>query len=253
MLRYTILFLAGVLGAALNAVVGGGSFVTFPALLAAGVPPIQANASSTFVLWPAVVSSTAAYWKALTVGRRFLFAMAVASIAGGALGALLLLRTPPSNFVRLVPWLMLAATLIFTFGGRIVSARPGEGAGPSARAAAVAVALQVAIAVYGGFFGGGMGIVMLASWSLLGMKDLHGSNALRLLLATLINGTAILLFLANRSIAWGPSLVMVVGSVIGGYGAAAWARRLSQVWLRRIVVAIAWAMTGYFFLTITLG
>ncbi len=253
MLQDALLFFAGALGAILNAVVGGGSFITFPALLAAGVPAVQASASSTFVLWPAVAASTLAYWRELTVPKRLFVALAVTSLAGGIAGALLLLHIPSSNFVRLVPWLLLVATLIFSLGRRVVESAGERVDERGAGALALAFFLQLAIAVYGGFFGGGMGIMMLAAWSLLGMKGLHGMNALRLVLSVMINGAAIVPFLAHRSIAWRPALVMVLGAVIGGYAGARYARQLSPRWLGRLVVVIAWAMTGYFFLTITLA
>jgi uncharacterized membrane protein YfcA len=252
-LEGAVLFGAALAGGALNAVAGGGSFFTFPSLLLTGVPPIQANATSTVALWPGSLMSVAAYWRELR-GRHGLPLLAGASVLGGLLGALLLLHTPAATFARLVPYLLLAATLLFTFGGaitRYVRARlnlhlAGEPAPPRA-ALAGTVLLQLLIATYGGYFGGGIGILMLASLALLGMENIHEMNALKTLMATCINGVAVAAFVLAGAVAWPQALLMLAGSITGGYGAAHYARRLDPRLVRRIVIVTGFGLTLYFF------
>lgn len=241
-----LLFLVAALGGALNAVVGGGSIVAFSALLLAGVPPVTANATTTFALWPAFAASAVAYRRELRPPRPLLLAFAAASMVGGALGALSLLRTPTSVFARLVPWLLLVASALFTFGGA-VSARLRRDATAGHATIVGGTLVQLVIAIYGGYFGGGMGIAMLAAWTALGMTDLHAMNGLRTLLAVLINGVALCAFVAAGVIAWRPGLLMAVSASAAGYFGAAYIRRLDPRWVRRFVIAVAWAMTAYFF------
>jgi uncharacterized membrane protein YfcA len=247
-----VLFYAAALGCALNAVVGGGSFVAFPALLFAGVPAVSANATTAFALWPGALASIIAYRRELKQPPARLWWFGAASVAGGALGALLLMRTPNTTFVRIIPWLMLFATVAFTFG-RALTRRLGllgkGGASDGMGALVVGAAAQLFISIYGGYFGGGMGIVMLATWSLLGMSDLNAMNGLRTLLSALINGVAVAWFISAGAVSWRPGLVMVAGATCAGYGGAALARRIDPEWVRRFVMAVAWAMTGYFFAT----
>jgi uncharacterized membrane protein YfcA len=242
------------LGGALNSVAGGGSFLTFPALIVTGVPPVQANATSTAALWPGSLMSVAAYRRELR-GRRGLALLAGTSVAGGVLGALLLLRTPQAVFVQLVPYLLLAATLLFAFGGALtrhvrqrfrlhVVDSPDM---PAAMLAGVAL-LQLAIATYGGYFGGGIGILMLAALALLGMDDLHAMNALKTLMASCINGVAVLTFVLAGAVAWPQALLMLGAAMAGGYGGAHYARKMDQRLVRRFVIAVGFAMTAYFFL-----
>jgi uncharacterized membrane protein YfcA len=249
-----VLFGAALAGGALNAVAGGGSFLTFPSLLLSGVLPIQANATSTVALWPGSLMSVAAYRRELR-GRRGLLLLGATSLAGGLLGALLLLRTPQGVFVRLVPYLLLLATLLFTFGGtltryvrrRLTLGLAGRAAPPWAALAGVVV-LQLVIATYGGYFGGGIGILMLASLALLGLEDIHEMNALKTLMASCINGVAVVTFVLAGAVAWAPALVMVAGAILGGYGGAAFARRLPSSAVRGFVIAVGCAMTLYFLL-----
>jgi uncharacterized membrane protein YfcA len=240
---YGLLFLAAAVGGALNSVAGGGSFVAFPALLFAGVAPVPANATNTIALWPASVASVVAYRRELVEVRALLLPLGAAALAGGLVGSVLLLRTPEAIFVWLIPWLLLFATLLFSFGGRIAK-RITRGA----RAPLwLAVVVQLVISVYGGYFGGGMGIMMLAVLTLLGMTHMHRMNALKNVLGTLINGVAVVAFSLAGAVRWGPGAVMVVGGITGGYLGAAGARRVDPKLVRRVVLVIAWAMTVYFF------
>ena len=244
---YVVLFVASVVGGTLNAIVGGGSFVAFPALVFAHVPAVRANATTSFALWPGGLASTVAYRKSLTQGRAVLIAYSMVSLAGGGLGAWLLLHTGERTFVRIVPWLLLFATLVLTFGSPLARRLSGT-AGARPRGALVVGALvQLLIAIYGGYFGGGMGILMLAAWSMLALGDLPAMNGLRSLTAILINGVAVAVFIAARAIAWQPGAVMMAGATVAGYAGAAIARRVDAAKVRRVVIVIAWVMTAIFF------
>jgi uncharacterized membrane protein YfcA len=248
--QIVLLLAAAALGGGLNSVVGGGSFVTFPALVLVGVAPVSANATSTLVLVPGALASTVAYRAHLRQPRGVMPCFVAASLVGGLLGAALLLRTR-DTFARLVPWLLLGATVLFTVGPlvtRRLRLAPAEGAAAvTPRALAVGTVVQLAISIYGGYFGGGMGIMMLALWSLVGLRDIHAMNGLRTLVGALLNMVAFTAFALAHAIAWRPGLLMAVAATLAGYGGAAIARRASPKWMRRFVVAVAWAMTGYFF------
>jgi uncharacterized membrane protein YfcA len=239
-----LLYFAAVMGGAINSVAGGGSFVSFPALLFAGVAPVPANATNTIALWPGSVASVLAYRRELGDVKRELFPLAVAALLGGLAGSLLLLHTAESTFVILIPWLLLFATLLFTFGGAVARRLTHGARAPLALAAVV----QLAISVYGGYFGGGMGIMMLAVLTLLGMTHIHRMNALKNVLGTLINGVAVVAFVVAGAIRWAPGIVMIAGGITGGYAGAAIARRVSPRYVRWVVMVIAWGMTTYFFI-----
>ena len=238
-----LLFFAAVAGGAINSVAGGGSFIAFPALLFAGVPPVPDNATNTIALWPGSLASVLAYRRELGDVKRELLPLAVAALLGGLAGSLLLLHTSESTFVLLIPWLLLFATVLFTFGG-VVARKLTHGARAPLAVAAVA---QLAISVYGGYFGGGMGIMMLAVLTLLGMTHIHRMNALKNVLGTLINGVAVVAFVIAGAVRWAPGVVMIAGGITGGYAGAAIARRVSPRYVRWVVMAIAWGMTTYFF------
>lgn len=242
------LFIAGALGGALNSVAGGGSFIAFPALLFTGVPPIPANATNTIALWTAAAASGSAYRSKLDVPRRMMIPLFTASLIGGLAGAFLLLRTPAHTFLRVLPWLTLGATLLFALGKKLAAGRRSVIEHESSAVALVGATLfQLAVAVYGGYFGGGMGIVMLAMLSALGMSDIHSMNALKSVLGFVINGVAVVVFIAQRAVYWKPGLVMIIGGVLGGYIGARYALKLPQVWVRVFVVLVGSAMTVYFF------
>ena len=236
------LFLAACAGGAINAVAGGGSFISFPALLFTGAAPIPANATNTIALWPGSAASALAYRRELHGVKRELAPLGSASLIGGLAGSLLLLRTPEHAFVLLIPWLLLFATALFSFGGAL-GARVVGGRVPLP----VATAVQVVISVYGGYFGGGMGIMMLAVLSVMGMTDIHRMNALKTVLAALANGVAVVAFVAAGAVDWARGVVMIAGGIAGGYAGAAIARRVDARRVRTLVLAIAWMMTAYFF------
>ena len=288
------LFVAAFVGGALNAVAGGGSFIGLPALIFAGVPAVSANATNTLALWPASMASAWAYRREVAVTRAWVASLGGVSLVGGLVGGLLLMRTSNDAFLRLLPWLLLAAAATFSFGGvlqRVLAPHPAGASAqhPTASAehpaalapehpaaldakhpaalatqhpAALAtqhptaldakhlsvLLVQFLISVYGGYFGGGMGIVMLASLTIAGMTDIHQMNAVKSVLAVAINGVALAEFVALGAIAWTPGVIMIAGGIAGGYAGAATARRVDQRSVRSLVMVIAWGMTLYFFL-----
>lgn len=239
-----LLSLAALAAGALNAVAGGGSFFTFPALLFSGVPPIAANATSATSLWPAGVASAVAFRKDLRHTRRELGLFAAVSVAGGLAGALLLLLTPEQRFAQLVPWLLLIATAIFALGPTITKhLRARHMHAPLA----LVVAIQLVIAIYGGYFGGGMGILMLAAFSALGMDDLHAMNGLKAILGTALNGIAIAAFVLAGIVVWQYALPMLAAGAAGGWIGARGSRRVDARHLRTFVILVGTALTAYFF------
>jgi uncharacterized protein len=241
------LFIAGILGGALNAVAGGGSFVAFPALLFVGVPPIPANATNTIALWTGVTASGGAYRNRLNVPLRVLLPLLITSLIGGIAGAVLLLRTPAHTFMRVLPWLMLGATLLFIFGKKLAGRRASSvGHGATTAAIVGASIFELAVAVYGGYFGGGVGIVNLAMLAAVGMTDIHAMNALKSILGIAINGVAAVVFVVKGAIYWPPAVVMIAGALVGGYFGAHYAQKLPQAWIRRFVILVGAGMTAYF-------
>ena len=242
------LFIAGVLGGALNAVAGGGSFIAFPALLFSGVAPIAANATNTVALWLGVTASSGAYRRHLNISRRVMIPLTITSVIGGIGGAILLLRTPAHTFLRIMPWLMLGATLLFIFGSRLARGSRGSIAHDASRTAITIAALfELVAAVYGGYFGGGLGIVNLAMLAALGMTDIHAMNALKVVLGGIINGLAVVTFVVAGAVAWKQGIIMIAGAVVGGYFGAHYAQKLPQAWIRAFVILVGTGMTVYFF------
>src|SRR5258708_11317362 len=215
----------------------------------AGIAPKIANATNTVALWPGSVASVWAYKKELTARRAELISLGTVSLIGGILGALLLLKTPERTFVQILPLLLRAATLLFSYGGRIckaIRAKMGHHEHRSAVSLVGITILQLVIATYGGYFGGGIGILMLAALSLMGMEEIHSMNALKTILASLINGVAVLTFIIARAVVWPQATLMIVGAIIGGYGGAHYAQRMPPLIVRRFVIGVGMSMTGYF-------
>ena len=243
------LFATGILGGAMNAVAGGGTFFVFPALLFTGLPPVPANATNTVALWPGLAASVRAFWPRLKVTWRLLVPLVAISLVGGVAGATLLIRTPADIFMRLVPWLMLGATALFAFGGRMGrGTAKGQGMEVTAGKVVIATLFELVVSVYGGYFGGGIGILILAMLGAMGMNDIHEMNALKIVLTTLINGIAVVTFIAARAVYWPQALVIVAGAVLGGYFSAHYSQRLPAAWIRSFVLLVGAGMTAYFFL-----
>ena len=241
-----LLLIAAALGAGLmNSVAGGGSFLTFPALVFTGVPSIIANATSTVALFPGVLASAWAYRNDFKAFDRIPLKPAlVVSIAGGIIGALLLLFTSQKMFDVIVPWLLLAATLVFALGPRVMTMlKQQTWIGPK-----TLIGFQFLVGIYGGYFGGAVGIIMLAVWSLAGLRDIHAMNGGRTLLGGVMNAAAVICFIIAGKVWWLQTSMMLVAAVAGGYAGARLAKRAKPSWIRGIVVIISVAVTAAFFL-----
>ncbi|TAM80853.1 MAG: sulfite exporter TauE/SafE family protein [Acidobacteria bacterium] len=243
-----LLFFAALAAGIQNSIAGGGTFFSFPALIISGVPPIQANATSTIALWPGLVASTGAYRKKLPNNARILAPLSLASIVGGYLGAHLLLHTPQRTFMRLIPFLFLGATLLFAFGKSPVrSSGHAEQAGlTSWKMMAGVSVVQFVIAVYGGFFGGGIGILMLAFLTFLPLGDIHSTNAVKTILAAIINLVAVITFILARIVYWPQAVLMLIGAALGGYGGAHFAQKVNPAHVRTFIVCVGLVMSIYF-------
>ena len=243
------LFFAALAAGAINSVAGGGSFISFPALLFIGIPPVNANATNTVALWPGQPASVWAYRGEMrNISRQTLLPLTITGIIGGIAGAYVLLITPQTTFLHLVPWLLLAATVIFMLSGRIAQWLGQRHAQPHAAFTSVhGITLQLLLAFYLGYFGAGAGILMLAMLALLGMDNIHAMNALKAWLTAVSNGVAMLLFIFHRAVYWPEAIVMVVGSVLGGYFGAYFAQKTKPSHVRLIVIVIGFGMTAYFF------
>jgi uncharacterized membrane protein YfcA len=237
-------------GGIMNALAGGGTLLTFPTLVFLGMPAIQANATSTVALLPGAATSMAGYRREVGEHRQWLKTLLVPSLAGGALGSVLLLLTPEKTFARLAPFLVLFATLLFLF--QVVSAHR---AGPRKANAplgiekwAFAWALQFCVAVYGGYFGAGIGILMLVILGFLGLTDIHAMNGLKNFFGICINSVAAGYFIVRGAVVWPVALVMIAGASLGGYAGAFFARRIGKEKARIAVVVIGFGITVLLFL-----
>jgi uncharacterized protein len=230
-----------------NALAGGGAFLTFPTLLAAGLPAIDANASSTVALLPGqfvsawtsrdLLKSMSPEW------RRDLISLSIISLVGGLIGALLLIATPSTAFSALVPWLLLFATVVFA-GGPFLT---GVGARQWLNPFSIKL-VQAAIAIYGGYFGGGVGILMLAALAFYGMRDIRGMNAMKIVLSGMMNVTAAVIFAFSGRVHWLETSVMMVGAMAGGFVGAKAGAFLPTIMVRIFVIAVGAILTVYFFI-----
>jgi hypothetical protein len=240
-------FLAGVL----NAVAGGGSFLSFPAMLNMKMLPVQANATNTVALWPGQLTSVAAYRDDLSKNLRLALPMGLAGLLGGTAGAVVLLITPQTTFLHLVPWLLLVAATIFALSGfisRWIERRKGDAAGaiPQPRRLLVFLSTTV-VCFYIGYFGAGAGFLIITLLSLFGYQDLNEINALKVVSTTLANGVACIIFAVSGQIVWRYCLLAMVTCAIGGYTSARFARMVPQRVLRGIVIFIGFSMAAWFF------
>jgi uncharacterized membrane protein YfcA len=261
-----IIFSAAFAAGMMNSVAGGGTLLTFPALIWMGIDPKSANVTSTIALWPGSFGGMVGYRRELRNSRRFMLWLAPPSVAGGLVGALLLLKTPSSTFAAIVPFLILFATVLFAASEPLMQwlRRKNRGVKPAAILSAStnepdrlphamaepgrawwagAIILQFFSATYGGYFGAGNGIVMLAVLSLLGLTDIHQMNGLKNFFAVCINVIASIYFMIWGPVHWPAALVMTIGAIAGGYGGAGLARRMGRRFARRAVIFIGLAMT----------
>jgi len=244
------LFFAGMAAGAINSVAGGGTLISFPSLVAFGEPEIISNATNTAAMWPGSLSSALGYRKDTLVERGLLVTLAIPSLIGGLLGALILVITPAEIFRRVVPFLVLFATLVLA--SRDVLARKlGRNSTGQEHVTTVGriwgVLLQILVATYGGYFGAGIGILMLGSFSIMGLRDIHRMNAIKTPLAAIINITAFVFFAIKGLVVWPLALLMTTGSIIGGYGGARSAKRVNPSLLHSLVVAVGLLVSGWFF------
>jgi uncharacterized protein len=244
---YPLLFLAALLAGAVNSIAGGGTLLTFPVLLAI-INPVAANATSTLALLPGSIASIWGYRTEVTGSRRWLFLLWPSSLAGGILGALAVTRFPEQVFENLVPWLLLTASTLLLIQrpiARWIGAHPHDQ--PKRGTLVAVIFFQLLVAIYGGYFGAGIGILMLSSLAFMGIPDIHRMNALKAVLGSTINGVTAVVFIISKVVVWKYALVMAVASIIGGYAGARLARKLPAANARMIVIAIGFGVAAYTF------
>lgn len=253
MTEYLILCLSALAAGAMNALAGGGTLLTFPALLYA-LPPgdasrVIANATSTVALVPGSLASAWGYQREVVAVRSWIWLLFMPSLIGGLIGALLVTRLPPQLFATLVPWLILIATLLFMLQPLIARwtgiGRPHSAPGTAAKAGIVA--FQFLVAIYGGYFGAGIGILMLSALALMGLDDIHRMNAAKSFLAIIINGISVAVFVLESKVAWTYCAAMAVAAIVGGYLGARMSRRIPRTLVRWAVIAIGLGLAARFF------
>jgi uncharacterized membrane protein YfcA len=238
-----VAFAAAFVAGAINSVAGGGTLVSFPALIWLGLGSVTANATSTVAIWPGTVGSAWGYRRELRGAEPRFLALIAPSLAGGLLGAWLLNHTPASTFDRLVPYLILFATLLFMAQEPIQRMLgTGDARHKSTAWFVGAMLFQLTVGLYGGYFGAGIGILMLAALSIMGLSDIHEMNSLKVVFGGSVNGIAAAYFIWARMVDWRYVVLMAVAAVAGGYGGAGVARKLGRTAVRRIVIAIGFGM-----------
>jgi uncharacterized membrane protein YfcA len=242
-----LLAVAGLMGGAANAVAGGGTFFTFPAMVATGLSTLSANATSAIGLVPGCVAIAAAYRKETVASWRSGLLYGIAGIIRGMAGALLLIRLGDEGFRPLVPWLLGLATLTFALGERIqgLSLRLAHGRRPNA---AVRFFIILVIGIYGGFFGAGLGIMALAALTVIEPPDYHRSNAIKNLIAAGSQSTASVLFVVGGLVDWRAAIITIAAAICAGYFGVSIARRVPQAIVRAVIVAIGVTLTVFFFM-----
>ncbi len=254
--RWVWLVVAAFLAGVLNAVAGGGSFLSFPALLGMNMLPVEANATNTVAIWPGQLTSVAAYRKDVRRNMSAAWLMGLAGLVGGSAGAVVLLSTPQKTFLRLVPWLLLGAASTFAVSGpvsrvvarlqtkRVQRAAQGETHAPRRLPLFVTAAM---VSFYVGYFGAGAGFVFMTVLAVFGYQDINVINALKVVANTLANGIAFVIFIADGQVVWRYCLAAMFAAAIGGYASASMARRVPQPVLRGLVVVIGLGMSAWFF------
>jgi uncharacterized protein len=256
--RWVWLVVATFLAGVLNAVAGGGSFLSFPALLSMKILPVQANATNTVAIWPGQLTSVAAYWPDVRNNVRSAVLMGLAGLIGGTAGAIVLLNTPQTTFLHLVPWLLLVAASIFAVSGPVSrrlerlkrARRECAAAGPAREAPPQHMALFVSaivVSFYVGYFGAGAGFVFMTLLGLYGYEDIHVINALKVVANLLANGIAFVIFIVDGQVVWRYCVAAMIAAAIGGYVSASLAKRVPQQVLRALVVVIGLGMAAWFF------
>jgi hypothetical protein len=258
--QHAWLVIASFLAGALNAMAGGGSFLSFPALLGVGVLPIQANATNTVALWPGQFTSIAAYWQDLKANLGLVVPVCSAALLGGVLGAIVLLRTGEATFMALVPWLLLLAAGLFAASGPVsawlrrnrvnVSSLSDDkpSSKPSSKPSLVPLWIGVVVVCfYIGYFGAGAGFLLMSVLAIFGIQNINQVNALKVIATTTANGIAVVTFIVGKQILWKYCLLMMIAAALGGYLGAHYARRMNPQFMRMLVVVIGLGMAAYFF------
>ena len=248
LLTIALLFLAGFLSGAINAVAGGGTFISFGALTLTGVPPIVANATSSIAQLPGYVTSTLAYFRDIRKIWRGALILGVVSVVGSLLGSMFLLWLDNEQFSAIVPFLLLGATALFA-AGPWLKPKPAHGEPATRGPSRWSPAVQFVTSIYGGFFGAGMGIMMLATLGLTEGGDYHRLNAIKNLLANVIAIVAIVVFVSGGVVNWAGGLAMAPGVALGGYAGVWAAKRVPQLAVRLVVIAIGLFLAVYYFVT----
>jgi len=251
--QYLILIGASFLAGVMNAAAGGGSFFSFPALLAVGVPPVNANATNTVALWPAQLASIVAFRSELTTVRPLVLAAVLASGLGGAAGAVALLKTDQAMFLRLVPWLLLFATILFTISEpamkQLRRMRATEAAQPVATlrfSPALFISLTL-VCFYIGYFGAGSGFLIITLFSFTGLKGLTQINTLKVICTSIANGIAVITFIAAGAVYWTKVPFMLLAALAGGYLGASYSKRMNPVVLRTLIITSGFGLSAYYF------
>ncbi len=244
-----LLFLAGILAGVCNAIAGGGTFFTFPVFLSAGIPPVVANASNAVAVWPGHALAAVGYRKELRGFSHGMKGSIAIAVSGGVVGALLLAYLGNQAFSRLIPFLILFATLLFMFGKTVnnwIDARTSaisiESPGALSRVA------EFSIAIYGGFFGAGLGIMLMGGLLMLGVHDIHANNALKNLLGAIVTAVSVLVLTISGLVSWPHTVFAFLGAVLGGFLGVPLARLLPDIWLKRLVIAVGIVLSIYYFL-----
>lgn len=250
MFEIVFLLIAGFLGGILNSIAGGGSFITFPALLFVGVAPVSANATNTFSSCSGYISGAYAFRHELAAHKHELGKFIIISLVGGVLGAWLLLQTPDDQFRKAIPWLLLFASVLFIWGAQL-NAFLKRAASSHRHASLIGGVLLsfmlLGVCVYGGFFNAGLGIIILSYLALAGYQDINTMNGLKLLVSSFVSLIAIVLFVIDGVIVWYQGSLVLLGTVAGGYVAAHWSRNIPQHYVRSFVIVASIAITLYFF------
>jgi uncharacterized membrane protein YfcA len=249
-LQTTLLVVSAFAAGVVNTIAGGGTLLTFPSLMRFGhLSEVLANGTSTVALLPGSLAGTWGLRREMKGVGSWLLLLSGPSLVGGVAGSLLVTRLPPTYFAALVPWLLLTASLLFLAQPRLAKRFPPRGDGhlPSWRGCVVVVLFQFLVAVYGGYFGAGIGILMITSLSLMGLGEIQRINGVKTLLASFINGVSVVVFVMDGAVEWRFAPPMAVGAIAGGYAGAVVGRRLPRQWVRRFVIAIGLALAAYYF------
>mgnify|MGYP000465844724 CR=1 FL=1 len=248
-----LLFIAGFVGGILNSIAGGGTFITFPALLLAGVPPISANATNTFASCSGYLSGAYALRKEILAHKKELPRLIMISLIGGMAGAWLLLQTPAAVFQQVIPWLLLFAMVVFIYGERCnrwLTQLTAHYQHASSVGRFLLLLTLLGVCTYGGFFNAGLGIITLSYLALAGYRDINAMNGLKLLISSAVSLMAIVLFINDDVIAWQEGMAVLVGTFTGGYIAAHISRTIPQKYSRTLVILIGSGITLHFFYTV---